>query len=83
MAPNQPSAEAPFPSVPVALSTRQRRTQSLPGWLRLSWSWRITWVYLILVLFLPLGAMALKALAVGPGEFFHLPPPQRPSPPTG
>ncbi|MFM7235660.1 MAG: sulfate ABC transporter permease subunit CysT [Cyanobium sp.] len=56
----------------MALSTRQRRNQSLPGWLRLSWSWRITWVYLILVLFLPLGAMALKALAVGPGEFFHL-----------
>jgi sulfate transport system permease protein len=43
-----------------------------PRWLRLSWSWRITWLYLILVLFLPLGAMTLKALAVGPAEFWTL-----------
>ncbi|MEB3301198.1 MAG: sulfate ABC transporter permease subunit CysT [Cyanobacteriota bacterium] len=43
-----------------------------PRWLRLSWSWRITWLYLILVLFLPLGAMTLKAFAVGPAEFIHL-----------
>ncbi|MFN9548129.1 MAG: sulfate ABC transporter permease subunit CysT [Cyanobacteriota bacterium] len=43
-----------------------------PDWLRLSWSWRITWLYLILVLFLPLGAMTLKAVAVGPAEFWTL-----------
>lgn len=45
---------------------------SWPNWLRLSWSWRITWLYLILVLFLPLGAMTLKAVAVGPAEFWAL-----------
>lgn len=43
-----------------------------PNWLRLSWSWRITWLYLIVVLFLPLGAMTLKAIAVGPMEFWTL-----------
>jgi sulfate transport system permease protein len=43
-----------------------------PNLLRLSWSWRITWLYLILVLFLPLGAMTLKAFAVGPAEFWTL-----------
>ncbi|MEB3304653.1 MAG: sulfate ABC transporter permease subunit CysT [Cyanobacteriota bacterium] len=58
----QPSSSAPSRVSPLAW----------PRWLRLSWSWRITWIYLILVLFLPLGAMALKALAVGPVEFFNL-----------
>ena len=42
-----------------------------PRWLRLSWSWRITWLYLALVLFLPLGALALKAAAVGPVQFWQ------------
>jgi len=59
----QPSAAAPAHRVSPLV---------WPQWLRLSWSWRITWIYLILVLFLPLGAMALKALAVGPVEFFNL-----------
>lgn len=45
---------------------------ALPGWLQLSWSWRITWIYLALVLFLPLGALALKASAVGPAQFWEL-----------
>jgi sulfate transport system permease protein len=62
MSPPQPSAAAPRRVSPLAW----------PKWLRLSWSWRITWIYLILVLFLPLGAMALKALAVGPVQFFKL-----------
>lgn len=52
--------------------TRSAGRPAWPSWLRLSWSWRITWIYLILVLFLPLGAMALKALAVGPAEFIRL-----------
>ena len=38
----------------------------------LSWSWRITWLYLALVLFVPLGALALKAAAVGPAQFWEL-----------
>lgn len=52
--------------------SRSSRRFSWPSWLRLSWSWRITWLYLILVLFLPLGAMTLKAVAVGPAEFWTL-----------
>jgi sulfate transport system permease protein len=37
-----------------------------------SWSWRITWTYLGLVLFLPIGGMLLKALGVGPSQFLEL-----------
>ena len=54
-----------------ALSAR-RRGFTWPSWLQLSWSWRITWLYLALVLFLPLGALALKAAAVGPSQFWQL-----------
>jgi sulfate transport system permease protein len=50
----------------------RRRGFTWPSWLRLSWSWRITWLYLALVLFLPLGALALKAAAVGPSLFWQL-----------
>lgn len=57
------------PSVQISRSANR---WSWTSWLRLSWSWRITWLYLILVLFLPLGAMTLKALAVGPVEFWTL-----------
>ena len=55
----------------AALPVRRQRF-AWPRWLRLSWSWRITWLYLALVLFLPLGALALKAAAVGPGQFWQL-----------
>ncbi len=37
-----------------------------------SWPWRITWLYLGLVLFLPLGAITLKAAGVGPAGFWEL-----------
>ena len=49
-----------------------RRNFTWPSWLKLSWSWRITWLVLALVLFLPLGALALKAAAVGPSQFWQL-----------
>ena len=49
-----------------------RRNLTWPSWLKLSWSWRITWLVLALVLFLPLGALALKAAAVGPSQFWQL-----------
>jgi sulfate transport system permease protein len=62
----------PHPQPSAAAPARRVSPLVWPQWLRLSWSWRITWIYLILVLFLPLGAMALKALAVGPVEFFNL-----------
>ncbi|MFY8148254.1 MAG: sulfate ABC transporter permease subunit CysT [Prochlorococcaceae cyanobacterium] len=55
---------------PVPLA--RRRGFAWPRWLQLSWSWRITWLYLALVLFLPLGALALKAAAVGPAQFWQL-----------
>jgi sulfate/thiosulfate transport system permease protein len=37
-----------------------------------SWPWRITWAYLGLVLFLPIGGMALKAANVGASQFWLL-----------
>lgn len=37
-----------------------------------SWAWRITWTYLGLILFLPLGAMLLRAAAVGPAGFWEM-----------
>jgi sulfate transport system permease protein len=36
-----------------------------------SWSWRITWAYLGLILFLPLGGMLLRAAGVGPAGFWE------------
>jgi sulfate transport system permease protein len=56
----------------ASANTVRRRGIAWPAWLQLSWSWRITWIYLALVLFLPLGAMALKAAAVGPSQFWQL-----------
>jgi sulfate transport system permease protein len=35
-----------------------------------SWGWSITWTYLGLILFLPLGGMLLKAAGVGPAGFW-------------
>lgn len=37
-----------------------------------SWPWRITWAYLGLMLFLPIGGMALKAANVGASQFWLL-----------
>lgn len=38
----------------------------------LSWPWRVTWVYLSLMLFLPVIAMLLSASTVGPAEFWRI-----------
>lgn len=46
-----------------------------PLWQRLlylSWPWRVTWVYLTIMLFLPVIAMLLSASTVGPGEFWRI-----------
>ena len=37
-----------------------------------SWPWRITWVYLTLMLFLPLAGMILKASRVRPTDFWEI-----------
>jgi sulfate transport system permease protein len=37
-----------------------------------SWPWRFTWLYLGLVLFLPLGGLLLRAAGVGPAGFWEL-----------
>jgi sulfate transport system permease protein len=47
-----------------------RRGLARPRWLRLNVPWTITWAYIALVLFLPLGGMLLKAAGVGPAAFW-------------
>jgi len=51
----------------VSVPSRPRR---LPRLKLPSWSWRITWTYLGLILFLPLIGMFLKAGQVSPPEFW-------------
>ena len=48
------------------------RPGTLPNLTLPSWPWRITWLYLGIVLFLPLGAISLKAAGVGPTGFWEL-----------
>ena len=59
------------PQLPMtaALPRRGPLSARLP---RLSVPWTITWAYLSLVLFLPLGWMVIKAAQVGPSEFWQL-----------
>lgn len=40
--------------------------------LHLSWPWRVTWVYLTIMLFLPAIAMLLSASTVGPARFWQI-----------
>ncbi len=37
-----------------------------------SWPWRITWLYLTLLLFLPMAALLLKALTLNPAEIWRI-----------
>jgi sulfate transport system permease protein len=39
---------------------------------RASWPWRITWLYLMLLLFLPMIALILKALTLNPTEIWRI-----------
>lgn len=44
-------------------------------WQRLShisWPWRVTWIYLSLFLFLPIGALVLKASSLSPVEIWRI-----------
>jgi len=49
-----------------------RHLKRLPQLRLPSWSWRITWVYLSLMLFLPLGGMVIKAARVSPAQFWEI-----------
>lgn len=51
-----------------ALSRPRRRPLSIP---LPNWGWSITWAYLGLILFLPLGGILLKAAGVGPAGFWE------------
>ncbi len=39
---------------------------------RFSWPWGVMWVYLSLMLFLPIAAMLLKASSIGPAEIWRI-----------
>ncbi|MEI8249867.1 MAG: sulfate ABC transporter permease subunit CysT [Synechococcus sp. ELA057] len=53
---------------------RRRSPGTLQSWFAWlpSWPWRITWVYLTVILFLPLSGMVVKAAAVGPAGFWEM-----------
>jgi len=53
----------------ATLAKLRRLGSRLPKLALPSWSWRITWVYLTLMLFLPLAGMLLKASRVSPSDF--------------
>ena len=54
------------------LARLRRLGSSLPKISLPSWPWRITWVYLTLMLFLPLAGMILKAARVSPSDFWEM-----------
>ena len=56
----------------ATLAKLRRLGSRLPKISLPSWSWRITWVYLTLMLFLPLAGMILKASRVSPSDFWEM-----------
>jgi sulfate transport system permease protein len=56
----------------VTLAKLRRIGSRLPKISLPSWPWRITWVYLTLMLFLPLAGMILKAARVSPSDFWEM-----------
>jgi sulfate transport system permease protein len=56
----------------VTLAKLRRLSSRLPKVSLPSWPWRITWVYLTLMLFLPLAGMILKAARVSPSDFWEM-----------
>jgi sulfate transport system permease protein len=56
----------------ATLAKLRRMGSRLPKLALPSWSWRITWVYLTLMLFLPLAGMLLKASNVSPNDFWEM-----------
>ena len=56
----------------ATLTKLRRLGRRLPKVSLPSWPWRITWVYLTLMLFLPLAGMILKAARVSPTDFWEM-----------
>jgi len=56
----------------ATLAKLRRLGSRLPKISLPSWPWRITWVYLTLMLFLPLAGMLLKASRVSPSDFWEM-----------
>ncbi len=54
------------------MTSSQLRRWVLPRPSLPSWPWRITWLYLGLILFLPLAGLLLRAAGVGPAQFWRL-----------
>lgn len=59
----------PPPIVPPTNSKTQNIWQRL---IKLSWPWRVTWLYLSFFLFLPILALVLKASSLGPLEIWEI-----------
>jgi sulfate/thiosulfate transport system permease protein len=52
--------------------TRHHPSRNKPRLLRLSWAWRITIGYLLVMLALPVSAMLIKASSQSPAEFWRI-----------
>jgi len=58
----------------MAVSTSIKQTPKNSQWNigKISWPWRITWIYLTLMLFLPVAALLLRASTVTPARFWEI-----------
>jgi sulfate transport system permease protein len=76
-----PTPYSPFPNLyhsPMTPSSLPSQTRS-PAWvngirkrLKMSWAWRVTWFYLIVMLFIPTIALFLRSLTLSPSEIWRI-----------
>ena len=59
-------------SMAAPFARLRRLARRLPTIALPSWSWRFTWAYLTVMLFLPIGGMLLKASRVSPAQFWEI-----------
>ncbi|MEN9213459.1 MAG: sulfate ABC transporter permease subunit CysT, partial [Thermostichus sp. DG02_4_bins_136] len=56
----------------MTLSAASPSINPLKALAQLSWPWRVTFIYLLFMLLLPLTALVLRASTVEPGEFWRI-----------
>jgi sulfate/thiosulfate transport system permease protein len=59
-------------AVSSSLGSQRDRTNPLKRLARLSLPWKVTWIYLILLLFLPGAALILKAATLSPAQIWQV-----------
>jgi sulfate/thiosulfate transport system permease protein len=59
-------------TTPAATQSRSPFAKRTGQLFQLSWAWRVTWAYLIIMLFLPASAMLVKASSLSPAEIWRI-----------